>query len=204
MPRVTTLLYRLLPKVGNLVTISGNGAATGSSTGFAAGIYEIASIVGPTEFTVVGSIVTTTNGGSSVSSPYPIPLPPPPAAPNGQFQFYVNASTAPALGWSTLYYGTYEFVNALGQTVYVPGPSFDCSYCAGSTALCTITADTIVNDPLPAQALALPRLLNRLKETTPAHVTLVPEYIQTLEASWAISGQLSNPRTAMTATLVYK
>lgn len=105
------------------------------------------------------------------------------------YKFYVSSSISPQVGSGRLTYGVFNWTDSNGNQHLVPKPSFDCDYCDASKVLAIITAGTISSDPPSAQILAFERVVNRLVEVTPAHVELVPQFRQTLEATWNRSGQ---------------
>jgi hypothetical protein len=92
----------------------------------------------------------------------------------GFAQFNILSAQAPVIGAGTL--------------ELICGPQdFECDYCAASVAVADIMADTIATESGVAIQDALERVLGRLiTEAKPAHVTLLPTFQQTLEATISI------------------
>ncbi len=94
---------------------------------------------------------------------------------SGTASFEVFATLAPAVGAATI--------------SYICAPQdFGCGYCTASVAHAKITAGTILGESGLATENVLERILTKLQtETKPAHVTLIPEFQQTLQANLTLS-----------------
>jgi len=89
--------------------------------------------------------------------------------------FVVRASQAPALGAAVL--------------SYTCPTQLMCDYCGASKALATITVGAAIGATPLALERFRERILQRLKDVTPAHVELIPRFQTALEAVFGPTGE---------------
>jgi hypothetical protein len=102
----------------------------------------------------------------------------------GEFTFEVVAGTAPSSTYSSSYWR------------YSCPENSTCSYCASSTILVTAEVGAVASEPPLAQQKLWERLFTRLLQVKPAHVRMIFQRQQILEATWTITAEVEAIGTA--------